>query len=307
MTDTSITEKIEEYVQSRMRGIKWEYEQLRDLVTGKQTFMQYVQNYAEAYKKFFMQSEAIRSFVEQAGAAKEVMAKAYERATQDFWKNMEKNYPDIRKDYRRHLKDNEMSHKYDMSAAVRVDGVGYVGVREKPSFWKRVKNILSGKKSPYAAVRDNSKVVRKVDALIKATLDTTAGKGHSREDLNALRKQIAAMRTSTGAQKPEQTQVRSNVYEAVKSYCIIGAMSANGISGVSVNGMDINQCTDIIRNTSPKDLQEAISTFKADSQKPSNMTPDMKNNILAGVDNLEQIYLPQRSKSNYVFQNSQER
>lgn len=303
MTDTSITEKIEEYVQSRMRGIKWEYEQLRDLVAGKQTFKQYIQNYAEAYKKFFMQSEAIRSFVEQAGAAREVMAKEYERAKQDFWKNMEKNYPDIRKDYRRHLKDNEMNHRYDMSAAVRVDGVGYVGVREKPSFWKRVKNILSGKKSPYAAVRDNSKVVRKVDALIKATLDTTARK----EKIEALRGRIDALRASGGAQKPEQTQVRSNVYEAVKSYCIIGAMSANGISGVSVNGMDINQCTEIIRNTSPKDLQEAISTFKADSQKPSNMTPDMKNNILAGVDNLEQIYLPQRSKSNYVFQNSQER
>ncbi len=300
MADTSITEKVEQYIQSRMDGIKWEFEQLRDLASGKQTFAQYLQNYANAYKSFLMQSETFRNIVEQSQEAKDKMKGEWEKAKQDFWKNMEKNYPDIRDNYHRHLKENEMRHKYDMSAAMSIDingHKGYIGVREKPSFWKRVQNVLSGKKSPYAAVRDNSRVVRKADALFKATLDN-AGKGHSREDLNALRKQITAMRTSNGAQKPEQMQIHNNVYEAVKAYCIIEANSANGFGGVSVNGMDIDQCTDIIKNASPKDLQSAISSFKADSVKSSNTNSGINKSILAGVENLEQRYMPQRSEPN---------
>lgn len=300
MADTSITEKLEKYIQARMDGIKWEYEQMRDLATGKQSFKQYLQNYTDAYKNFLMQSETVRNIVEQSQEAKDKMKKEWEKAKQDFWKDMEKNYPNIKEDYAHHLRDNEMKHKYDMSAAVSVDingRKGYIGAREKPSFWKRVQNVLSGKKSPYAAVRDNSRVVRKADALFKATLDN-AGKGHSREDINALRKQISAMRTSSGTQKPEQMQVHNNVYEAVKTYCVIGAMSANGVGGVSINGMDINQCTEIIRNASPKDLQEAISSFKSDSQKPSNMNADFNKAIIAGVDNLEQRYSPERSEPN---------
>lgn len=247
-----------------------------------------------------MQSETFRNVVEQSQEAEDKMKSKREKAKQDFWKNIKKNYPDIRDNYHRHLKENEMKHKYDMSAAASVDingHKGYIGVREKPSFWKRLQNVLSGKKSPYDAVRDNSRVVRKADAFFKAALDSSV-KGHSREDLNALRKQIAAMRTSTGAQKSEQMQIHSNVYEAVKAYCIIEANSANGFGGVSVNGMDINQCTDIIRNASPKDLQSAISSFKADSVKSTNMNSDTNKSIFAGIESLEQRYMPQRSEPN---------
>ena len=300
MSEQTISDKIKEYVQSRMDGIKWEYEQLLDLANGKQTFGQYLQNYANAYKSFLMQSETVRDLVEKSKDAKDAIKKEYEKAKQDFWKNMEKSYPNIRDDYQRYLQENEMKHKYDMSSAMIVDMNGkqsYIGVREKPSFWKRVQNVLSGKKSPYAAVRDNSKVVRKADALIRAAVDNS-GKRHSQEDLNTLREKIAAMRASTGSQQPEQMQVHNNVYEAVKAYCIIGANSANGICGVSVNGMDINQCTDIIRNASPKDLQSAISSFKADSVKSSNMNSDINKSFLAGVENLEQRYMPQRSEPN---------
>ena len=92
MADTSITEKVEQYIQSRMDGIKWEFEQLRDLASGKQTFAQYLQNYANAYKSFLMQSETFRNIVEQSQEAKDKMKGEWEKAKQDFWKNMEKNY-----------------------------------------------------------------------------------------------------------------------------------------------------------------------------------------------------------------------
>ena len=66
MSEQTISDKIKEYVQSRMDGIKWEYEQLLDLANGKQTFGQYLQNYANAYKSFLMQSETVRDLVEKS-------------------------------------------------------------------------------------------------------------------------------------------------------------------------------------------------------------------------------------------------
>lgn len=243
-----------------------------DVITGKKSLLEAVSDRNAETHKEMMNNQAYRNMVSVAQGVKDAVAAKIDQkiASNEVLTRLKDNIKDGIKDTGL---SNELHHNYDVSES---------GVKEKPSYWQRLKNVLTGKKTLYEEVRDNVKGVRKADTLVYGTYsgvrktlhELRVAKPGEYSDLSvkgterdsAIHARIVAMHSAV-----KGVQVHNDVYNAIETYSRIRALEElqglSADSGISFNGMDKSASMDVLKKASPQELQQAVSSFKANTDK----------------------------------------
>ena len=275
--------------------VKFDVKNTEEVLSGKKSLLQAIKDrnkqmhndmiihnkaYREGYSAVQGIKDALKDKVDEKVASSEVLS----------W--LKENIKDGIKETSENNEKGHRFHKYDMSQAVKTGFNGkevYMGAR-KESLWERFKNVVTGKKSAYAAVRDNVKDIRTVDSNVRGAVKGIAktlrelrvakpGKSAGLAMQNQQKEQshtqarivsICGATEEMPAEKPQerQVQVNSDLYHALESYAYISAIEEmSGISGFSYKSADKNRSLDVLKQASPTDLQQAVGQFKANTQK----------------------------------------
>ena len=163
----------EESVFQKFKGlVEFSVKNLRDVFRGKKSLLQAIEdrnNYLIERNKGFQSILALNDTVKNV-VKDRITEKMDKVLSEEISARLRKN---IHESIQATSKNNEMNHKYDMSGALKgyVNGrEAYIGIRKKPSYWQSLKNVLTGKKTAYSAVRDNVRAVRKADTNIRGTV-----------------------------------------------------------------------------------------------------------------------------------------
>ena len=251
---------------------KFDIKNTKDVIAGQKSLLQAVKDRSAETHKDMMSNATYRDAVSTAQGIKDaVKAKVDQKiASNDVLTRLKENIKEGIKDT---AISNELHHKYEVTET---------GVREKASYWQRLKNIFTGKKSLYSEVRDNVKGVRKADTIAYGTYSGV------RKTLNELRVSKPGQYTgvsSAGVEKENSTharivamqntakevQIHGDVYHALETYAKISAIEElQGLpsdSGIAFNGMDKSASMDVLKKASPRELQQALSSFKSGTDK----------------------------------------
>ncbi len=296
----------------------------RDVLTGKKSLLQAIKDRNKVAHQDLMDNNKIyRDAVSTMQGIKDAMKADVDKkiASNAVLTRLKDN---VKAGIADTAQSNELHHKYEVSEP---------GIQPKSSFWNRIKNVLAGKKSVYAEVRDNVKDVRRADTVIYGTysgirktlhelrvakpkqFSEKGQQGAENENLAAKRAHILALRNGTTpeklssngerlsfdqTQKP-QVQTRSDVYTALEVVARISALeNASGLanSGISYNGMDKSAGLAIIQQASPEEIRQAASQIKADAMQKPLGNVDFNSQTIRQVDKLQQQYAPDQATPN---------
>lgn len=185
-------------------------------------------------------------------------------------------------------------------------------VHETKSYWQKLKNVFTGKKSSDKGTQGNVKTERKTDAKVHGansdigrTLHKlrvakpgqySAAPSNGVEKENANQAKIVAMQNVS-----KEVQVHSDVYNAMETYAKITAIEElHGLSpdsGISFHGMDKSASMDVLKKASPQELQQALSSFKSNTDKNPIGNIDLSAKIVEIADKIPE-QLSEQKESN---------
>lgn len=182
---------------------------------------------------------------------------------------------DVRTKALQHISKDEQQTK------TKTDAKAADGKKEdqKKSFLGRLKERFEKRKEKNKKTNDDKKknMLRdsKLAELIKSKRVSKVGQ-HTAKNNGA--KQLTSFKQTSkddeklppivAEVKNRQVQTSGDIYHALETYARIAAIKElTGVSGLSYNGMNESQSLDVLKQASPKDLQQAISDFKSSTEK----------------------------------------
>lgn len=250
--------------------IKFDIKNSKEVLSGQKSLLQAAKDRNAETHKEMMNNKAYRNAVSTMQGIKDAVQEKV--ASNEVLTRLKEN---VKEGIRDTAMSNELYHKYEVTES---------GIHEKASYWQRLKNVFTGKKSLYKEIRDNVNVVRKADTIAYGTYSGVRKTLHElrvskpgqyagvtsdkTEKENSTRAKIVAMRNITNG-----VQVHGDVYHALETYTKISALEElqglSSDSGISFNGMDKSASMDVLKKASPQELQQALSSFKSNTDKNS--------------------------------------